>query len=58
MGWQRIPWTSICQYAAFYELDTDQADCLITLIQRMDLAHLDRLEEKRKAEQAAKDRSK
>lgn len=55
-GWQRIPWSSIHRYALFYELGEDQTDCLILFIQRMDLAHIDRLEEKRKADEEARNR--
>ena len=55
MGWKRIPWTSIAQYALFYELDEDQTESLIMFIQSMDQAHIARLEKIRQAE-AAKDK--
>lgn len=45
-GLGRIPWLAIREYAAFYELDEEQTDCLLFFIQAMDVAHLKRLEKK------------
>jgi hypothetical protein len=50
-GWQRIPWTSILQYAYHYELGDEQCERFIKTLQSMDHAHIERLEEKRKAEE-------
>jgi hypothetical protein len=47
MGWMRIPWTSIVSYGLYYDLDDEQMDFLVYAIQRVDLAHIARLEEKR-----------
>lgn len=46
MGLGRIPWSSVIQYAAHYELDEEQTDSLLDFIRIMDVAHLKRLAEK------------
>ena len=43
MGYTRIPWTSIAEYAMFYSLDEDQTERLFTHIKAMDAAYIKRL---------------
>lgn len=47
-GWGlgRIPWSSLVQYASFYDLDEEQTDSLVYFVKALDAAHLKRLNDK------------
>lgn len=49
MGLQRIPWSSIVNYARLYEIEDDEFEEFQYLIKRMDGWLLDRLDAKEKA---------
>lgn len=46
-GLTRIPWSSIKNYAEFYDFSLEQCEDLFYFIKAMDLAHLKRLDEKK-----------
>ena len=46
MGITLIPWSSIANYARFYDFDEEMTERLFYLIQAMDAAHTARLQKK------------